>query len=273
MICRRCGREPAYPGQRWGRACMTAYVQARRKGLSCPRPGRRRYPLFNSLLNRLTRQAPRPHAGGAGARFGFRVRRLYGAARLILREQWGSERRESYLKDGQPLIIEGGPNTGKSQRLQALAKQFEASGERVLIVDALLPLGDTLVDLPGKRLSDRIPLFLRQCEGSVLLLDNAHLAAAQGRKLDLLVRAVERAKRVVVTCSRVGELPWRLRARLEPKNPRAVTLGGGGRTFDVTYLLVAVILVFFVLAGLHSVVFLAAAIRYIFYGINRGSRT
>lgn len=252
---------------------MTAYVRARRGGQPCSPPPGRRHPLFNSLLNRLTRQAPRPHGGGAGARFGFRVRRLYGAARLILREQWGSERRESYLKDGQPLIIEGGPNTGKSQRLQALAKQFEASGERVLIVDALLPLGDTLVDLPGKRLSDRIPLFLRQCEGSVLLLDNAHLAAAQGRKLDLLVRAVERAKRVVVTCSRVGELPWRLRARLEPKNPRAVTLGGGGRTFDVTYLLVAVILVFFVLAGLHSVVFLAAAIRYIFYGINRGSRT
>lgn len=254
---------------------MTAYVRARRGDLPCPPPPgrRRRNLLFNRLLNRLQGRAPRPHAGDAGARFGFRVRRLYGAARLILRERWGREQRETYLRDGQPVIIEGGPNTGKSQRLQTLARQFEANGERVLVVDALLPLGDTLVDLPGKRLSDRIPLFLRQCEGSVLLLDNAHLAAAQGRKLDLLVRAVERAKRVVVTCSRVGELPWRLRARLEPKNPKAVTLGGGGRTFDITYILVAVVVVFFMLAGLHSLVFLAAAIRYIFYGINRGGRT
>lgn len=32
-------------------------------------------------------------------------------------------------------------------------------------------------------------------------------------------------------------------------------------------------LVFLVLAGLHSMVFLAAAIRYLFYGINREGRT
>ena len=168
------------------------------------------------------------------------------------------------------MIIEGGPNTGKSQKLQGLAQKFEAEGERVLVVDALLPLGDILVNLPGKRLSDRIPLFLRQCEGSVLLLDNAHLAAAQGRKLDLLVQAVERAKRVVMTCSRIGELPWRLRARLEPRMPRVVPLGAGGRTFDATYILVAVALVFLVMAGLHTYVFLAAAVRYLFWGIRRG---
>jgi len=134
----------------------------------------------------------------------------------------------------------------------------------------LLPLGDILGPLPGKRISDRIPLFLRQCEGAVLLLDNAHLAAAQGRKLDLLVRAVERAKRVVVTCSRVGELPWRLRARLEPHTPRVVPLGRGGQTFDATYILVAGALVFLVVAGLHAYVFLAAAVRYLFWGIRRG---
>lgn len=275
MICRRCGKEPAYPGQRWGKACMTAYVRARRQGRQPPPPPLppRKF-LFKWVLNRFRgckfRRERAEEPRRRRSRVGFRVRRLAGAARLILRERWGSEQRETYLRDGQPVIIEGGPNTGKSQKLQALARQYAAEGERVLVVDALLPLGDILANLPGKRLSDRIPLFLRQCEGSILLLDNAYLAATQGRKLDLLVRAVERAKRVVVTCSRVGELPWRLRARLDPKIPRVVPLGSGGRTFDATYILVAMALVFLVMADLHAYVFLAAAVRYLFWGIRRG---
>lgn len=31
-LCRRCGREPRKPGQRWGKRCHAAYMRARRAG-------------------------------------------------------------------------------------------------------------------------------------------------------------------------------------------------------------------------------------------------
>lgn len=36
--CSRCGEEPRYPGQRWGRRCLTGYTRARRARRWRPAP-------------------------------------------------------------------------------------------------------------------------------------------------------------------------------------------------------------------------------------------
>jgi hypothetical protein len=43
-------------------------------------------------------------------------------------------------------------------------------------------------------------------------------------------------------------------------------------TFDITYFVVAMLIIFVALTGSHSIIFLAAAFRYLFQGTRMGGR-
>ncbi|MDQ7787938.1 MAG: hypothetical protein RDU01_10035 [Thermodesulfovibrionales bacterium] len=49
-------------------------------------------------------------------------------------------------------------------------------------------------------------------------------------------------------------------------------LGSGADTFDITYFIVAIMIVFVAIIGAHGLIFLAAAMRYMFQGTRMGGR-
>ena len=55
-------------------------------------------------------------------------------------------------------------------------------------------------------------------------------------------------------------------------NVRVHNLGSGADTFDITYFVVALLIVFVAVIGAHHMIFLAAAMRYMFQGTRMGGR-
>ena len=62
--CTKCGQEPRYPGQRWGKACMTAYDQARKQALNAetwtPPPSMPIAELVRHLVSRMPPEEQAP---------------------------------------------------------------------------------------------------------------------------------------------------------------------------------------------------------------------
>ena len=53
---------------------------------------------------------------------------------------------------------------------------------------------------------------------------------------------------------------------------RVHSLGAGADTFDITYIVIAFLIIFVAVMGAHSLIFLAAAMRYMFQGTRMGGR-
>lgn len=176
------------------------------------------------------------------------------------------------LKLGQPLIIVGGVKTGKTKKLDTLRSHLEFHKQKVVFIDAMLSMSDILRDYEGKNLSMRQAAFLDSIDDEAyVLIDNAE-KVTDSKKLVVVLWALEKCRNMVVTCNSINGLNWKLRRRLELKGALIEHLGHGGQTFDMTLILVGVLVVLISISGAMNLLFGAAALRYLFQGIRAGSR-
>lgn len=176
------------------------------------------------------------------------------------------------MKIGESLVVEGGPSTGKTSFLQKTVNKLEAAGENCIFINATLPIGDWVKEyrLFGKNLEKRIEFFLRQLPKTYyLIIDNAE-KLNDSRKLELILYLMEHARSVIVGCGRFGILNPKLKTRL--KNTKIHHLGTGVDTFDITYFVIAILILVVAVMGASNLIFLAAAFRYMFQGTRMGGK-
>jgi hypothetical protein len=198
------------------------------------------------------------------------IQKRYHSFFLYFRKQGDGKDVWEYLKDGECVIIEGGPSTGKTATLHKVKRALEQVGENVIFINASLPLGDWVKEyrLFGKSLEKRVECFLSNLpERFYLVIDNAE-KVSDSRKLELVLYLLEKCRSAVVGCFRQSYINPKLRARL--KTNKIYHLGTGADTFDCTYFVVALMIIFVAIVGYHHLIFLAAAMRYMFQGTRVG---
>lgn len=201
-----------------------------------------------------------------------KIQRIRDKAFLYLHRYDNGKHTTEILKVGESVVVEGGPSTGKTSFLHKTVRKLEDSGERCIFINATLPAGDWVKDykLFGKNLDARIDYFMRTLpEKFYLVIDNAE-RLQDSRKLELVLFLLERARSAVVGCTRFGYLNPKLKVRLN--NAKVHSLGTGTDTFDITYFVVAIMIITVALIGAHNLIFLAAAFRYIFQGTRVGGK-
>ena len=186
----------------------------------------------------------------------------------------GTKRVDQFkLKIGQVVVVEGGPLAGKTKFLKRLLEQIQEVGENVFFIDAtqavtkwfsVIPLPVKMTAARGLRWKlDNLPLVF------YLLVDNAQ-TVNEGQKLETLLTVIEKARSVVVATRSFSQLHPRLQARM--REAKVISLGCGADTFDITYFIVAIGIIVVALAGYHHLIYLAAALRYLFQGMRIGGR-
>jgi len=200
------------------------------------------------------------------------VNRIKDRAYFYIRKFKNGKMEDELLRIGECVIVEGGPSTGKTSFLNKAVKQLEEAGEKCISINATMPLGEWVKDykLFGKSLEKRVDFFLSSLpEKYYLIIDNAE-RLNDSRKLEILLYLFERARSVILGCTRQGLLHPKLKVRLS--NVKVHNLGSGADTFDITYFMVAIIIVFVAVIGAYNLIFLAAAMRYMFQGTRMGGR-
>ena len=201
-----------------------------------------------------------------------KIKKLRDRVFLYLQKTGNGKHEHILVKIGETVVVEGGPSTGKTEFLKKTIRQLNDNGEKTLFINAMLPVTDWVKEfkLFGKNLDNRIDYLLRTLpERFYLLLDNAE-KITDSRKLELTLLLLERARSTIVSCSNFGHLNSKLKVRLS--DARIHSLGAGVDTFDITYMVIAVLIVIVALMGAHSLIFLAAAMRYMFQGTRMGGR-
>ncbi|RUM87199.1 MAG: hypothetical protein DSZ24_06765 [Thermodesulfatator sp.] len=209
------------------------------------------------------------------------MRRIYSSLQRVGKRAYatvsvfrGRRRLEHFrLKHGLFVFVEGGPLSGKTKFLEDLRERLLKAGKTVLFVGGTEPVTRWLSEIaPPVPMSAQKALSWRLSnlpEGFFLLADNAD-RITDGRKLEVFLELLDRARTVVVAGRSFSSLHPRLQARL--REAKVVSLGCGADTFDATYVLVAVLIIVVALSGYHHLVLLAAAMRYLFQGIRIGGR-
>jgi hypothetical protein len=192
--------------------------------------------------------------------------------RFKRREHRGDQASYVYLKTGEPLILIGGVQTGKTRKLITLKQLMEKYQEPVIYLDGLLPLGDWLNGYEGKNILTRTESLLGSAtKETYILIDNAE-KINDSRKLATVLTLLEKGRNMVVACNKLVNLNWKLRRRLELKGAHIEYLGVGGEIFDVTMILVAILVGCIALIGAINWLLGVAAMRYLFQGIRIGGR-
>ncbi len=177
-----------------------------------------------------------------------------------------------YIRDGESLVVEGGPSTGKTSFINRLAEQLKRAGENVVYIDALEPMTTWVKawKLFGKDIDKRIDIYMRTLPDIYyLIVDNAE-KLTDSKKTTVLLELMQKARGTVVGCSQFSWLNPKLKVRL--KSARMQNLGAGADTYDATMFLIVILIVVIAILGLSSLLFVAAAIRYIFQGVRMGGR-
>lgn len=191
---------------------------------------------------------------------------------LYLQKVGNGKHEHILVKLGETVVVEGGPSTGKTEFLKKTIRQLEGNGERALFINANLPISDWVKEfrLFGKTLDNRIDYLLKTLpEKFYLLIDNAE-KITDSRKLELTLLLIEKARSSVISCSNFTHLISKLKVRL--KDARVHSLGAGADTFDITYMVIAFMIIIVALMGAHSLIFVAAAMRYMFQGTRIGGK-
>jgi len=176
------------------------------------------------------------------------------------------------LKLGQPLIIIGGVHTGKTKKLETFKNHLEFHKQHVILLDAMMTIGDMVSGCEGKNIAARQAAFLDSVTSeSYVLIDNAE-KVTDSKKLILILWLLEKCKNMVVTCHSLNQLNWKLRRRMEVKGAIIEHLGYGGHTIDVTLMFIGVFIVFIAVSGAMHLLFGAAALRYLFQGVRASNR-
>ncbi len=177
-----------------------------------------------------------------------------------------------YIRDGESLVVEGGPSTGKTSFLNRLSEQLKRAGENVVYIDALEPMTTWVKawKLFGKDIDKRIDIYMRALPDTYyLIVDNAE-KLTDSKKTTVLLELMQKARGTVVGCSQFSWLNPKLKVRL--KSARMQSLGAGADTYDATMFLIVILIVIIAVLGLSSLLFVAAAVRYIFQGVRMGGR-
>jgi len=175
------------------------------------------------------------------------------------------------LGAGKMILIEGGPRSGKTRCLRRSMEKLKVQeGVSTVFIDGqdnmTSWLRDVALPVPATG-TERVRQTARLIpEGFYLFLDQAE--AITPAKLEVILTLMDKARSVMVATTSFGRLHPRLKARC--REARIITLGAGADTFDVTYLLIAVIIIVVAMLGYYQIVFLAAAIRYLFQGLRIG---
>jgi hypothetical protein len=91
------------------------------------------------------------------------------------------------------------------------------------------------------------------------------------RNFELALRLFEEACNAAISCSNFSHLIIsKLKVRLV--SAKIHSLGVGADTFDITYIVIAFLIIVVALMGAHNLIFLAAAMRYMFQGTRMGGR-
>ncbi len=172
------------------------------------------------------------------------------------------------LGAGQIVLIEGGPRSGKTRCL--LKSKEKLSGQATVFVNAQESLSSWLreVPLPVPATGvERVRKTVRHMpRGFYLFIDQSE--AVTPAKLGVVLDLMDKARAVIIAATSFGQLHPRLKARC--REAKIITLGAGADTFDATYLLIAAIIIVVALMGYYQIIFLAAAVRYLFQGLRIG---
>lgn len=191
---------------------------------------------------------------------------------LYLQKVGNGKHEHILIKVGETIVIEGGPSTGKTEFLKKTIKQLNESGEKTLFVNAVLPISDWVKEfkLFGKNLDSRVDYLLRTLPDKFyLFIDNAE-KITDSKKLELTLLLIGKARSSIIACSNFTHLISKLKVRL--RDAKVHSLGAGADTFDITYMVLALMIIIIALMGAHSLIFLAAAMRYMFQGTRMGGR-
>ncbi len=191
---------------------------------------------------------------------------------VYFRRHQGGKDTWHYVRDGECLVVEGGPSTGKTSFIIRLSEQLRRAGENVIYIDALEPMGTWVKawKLFGKDIDKRVDIYMRTLpETYYLIVDNAE-KLAESRKMTVLVELMQKARGTVIGCTQFAWLNPKIKVRL--KNARMQNLGAGADTYDATLFLVVILIAVVAVLGFSQLLFIAAAIRYMFQGIRMGGR-
>ncbi len=197
---------------------------------------------------------------------------MYNSVFLYLQKVGNGKHEHILIKLRDTVVIEGGPSTGKTEFLKKTIHKLDNEGERYIYINANLPVSDWVKDfkLFKKNLDSRIDYLIQTLPDKYyLLIDNAE-KINDSRKLELVLLLIEKARSSIIACSNFNYLNSKLKVRL--KDAKVHSLGAGADTFDITYFIVAMLVIFVALTGSHSIIFLAAAFRYLFQGTRIGGR-
>jgi len=180
---------------------------------------------------------------------------------------------EIHVKIGEVIVIEGGAEEREKVASQ-LAGVFERAVPKApyLFIDANLPKSEWLSDIPltvPASGDERLELALKkitEASGSFyLVIENADKITDS--KIPIARRIIKSARSVIMLTPNVDMLNRRLMGSL-PK-PRLISLGTARNTYDITYPVIGALMIMLIVLGHHEIVFLAAAMRYIFVGMGR----
>ncbi|MFN3480656.1 MAG: hypothetical protein ACK415_09750 [Thermodesulfovibrionales bacterium] len=173
-------------------------------------------------------------------------------------------------------IIEGGAGTGKSSYLRDMQQRLLDEGKAVYYInasDAFALWFKEYVPLPFKKAEALVNYFLNTLQPPFcILIDNADSIpqTSDNRKTKIIEQLLIRAEEAYITCKHYNNLSASLKARL--KDAERQFIGSGSTAFDITYMLLALIIIAVALMGQHNLIFIAAAMRYMFQGLRIGGR-
>lgn len=174
------------------------------------------------------------------------------------------------IVDGETVVLEGGPATGKTTKLNELMEKKRIEGNKVFYIDANKTTKEWVrgFNIFGKTNEQRIVFLLNASSGSYLFIDNGD--KINDTKIDVVLKAIENAKAVIISCNDFRRLNPKLKNRIT--NAKLISFGSGVEPLDVTYILVACLIILMAIAGDISFLFMAAATRYMFHGFRYASK-
>lgn len=176
------------------------------------------------------------------------------------------------LKVGDMTVVEGGSATGKTEFLQKIMLKLQENNEKYIYINGSMPVGDWVKEytLFGKNLEAKLLMFFRSLPDKYYLLIDDAEKIIESRKLDTALKLLEKTRGGIITCDNFTHLTSKLKVRL--KDSKLHSLGAGADTFDVTYFLLAGVIVGLALVGAVNLIFIVAAMRYLFQGSRIGGK-